>query len=51
MARLANEKYDVAASEDEEALPPLYLHGIVFWDEHHKKVRLGHAPQWECLLY
>jgi hypothetical protein len=25
----------------EAALPPLYLHGIVLWDEHHKKVRLG----------
>jgi hypothetical protein len=24
----------------EAALPPLYFHGIVFWDEHHKKVRL-----------
>ena len=28
-------------------LPPLSLDKIAFWDEHHKKVRLGHASKWE----
>ena len=29
---------------------PLYLDGIVFWDEHHRKVRLGHASKYETRI-
>ena len=31
-------------------LMPLVLHAIVWWDEHHKKIRLGHSSKWECLV-
>ncbi len=24
-------------------LPPIYMHGIAFWDEHHKKIILGNS--------
>ena len=27
------------------ALPPLHLDGMVWWDEHHEKTRLGHASK------
>jgi hypothetical protein len=30
----------------EAVLPPLYLHGIVFWDERHKKGAAGAASKW-----
>ena len=30
--------------------PPLYPYAIAWWDEHHRKIRLGHASKWECRL-
>jgi len=30
--------------------PPYHVHAIAWWDEHHKKIRLGHASKWECRL-
>ena len=30
--------------------PPLYSYAIAWWDEHHRKIRLGHASKWECRL-
>lgn len=39
-----------ALDEGPDALHPLVLHAIVWWDEHHKKVRLGHASKFECLV-
>jgi hypothetical protein len=32
------------------ALPALHLNGISWWDEHHRKVRLGHHSKHETLL-
>jgi hypothetical protein len=31
-------------------LPPIFLDGLTFWDEHHKKCKLGFASKWETLL-
>jgi hypothetical protein len=31
--------------------PPLYLHAIAWWDEHHKKVILGHTSKNEARIY
>ena len=30
--------------------PPLYPYAIAWWDEHHRKIRPGHARKWECRL-
>ena len=30
--------------------PPLYIHAIAWWDEHHRKIRLGFASKFECRL-
>ena len=32
---------------DDAGLTPLYTKGIAWWDEHHKKVRLGHSSKYE----
>jgi hypothetical protein len=31
--------------------PPLHLHAIAWWDEHHKKVILGHTSKLEARVY
>ena len=31
-------------------LPPIHLDGIAFWDEHHEKIRLGHASKYEVRI-
>ena len=32
------------------AFPPLCPCAIAWWDEHHRKIRLGHASKWGCWL-
>lgn len=31
--------------------PPLYLHAIAWWDEHHRKIILGHTSEREARIY
>ena len=35
---------------DKSGEPPLLLDGLAFWDEHHDKIRLGHAAKHETRL-
>ncbi len=35
---------------DKYEFPPIYIEGIAWWDEHHRKIRLGHQSKWEVLL-
>jgi hypothetical protein len=42
-----NEDGDRAQADLEK---PLHLDGIVFWDEHHRKIRLGHASKHETRI-
>ncbi len=32
-------------------VPPIYVHGIAFWDEHHKKCILGNTSTIERRVY
>ena len=45
---VAREDGDDKDQADKEL--PLHLDGIVFWDEHHRKVRFGHASKYETRL-
>ena len=49
--RLTQCKEWVAQLDPSAELPPgcrrVYLEALVFWDEHHKKTRLGHATKYE----
>jgi hypothetical protein len=47
LGRLAPELRDAR----ESPFPPLYLHAIAWWDEHHKKVILGHSSKLEARVY
>ena len=56
-AQQLHEQVELGTLSDEEraarlsTFPPLYLRGIAWWDEHHKKVVFGHTSDIEARIY
>ena len=50
LAALPEDEREHYKWQDKYELPPIAIDAIAWWDEHHKKIRLGHQSKWEVLL-